>query len=70
VAVAARSLSVGDAEITLQQHRALVVLASRGPQRITDLADLLAVNSSTATRHCDRLQRHGLFRPTTGCDRQ
>ena len=61
VAVAARSLAVGDAEITLPQHRALVVLASRGPQRITDLADLLAVNGSTATRLCDRLQRRGLL---------
>jgi len=51
VAVAARSLSVGDAEITLQQHRALVVLASRGPQRITDLADLLAVNRAVNVRY-------------------
>jgi DNA-binding MarR family transcriptional regulator len=38
----------------------LVLLASRGPQRITDLADLLGVNGSTATRHGDRLQRRGL----------
>jgi DNA-binding MarR family transcriptional regulator len=61
VAVAARSLAAGDAEITLPQHRALVLLASRGPQRMIDLAALLGVNSSTATRHCDRLQRRGLI---------
>ncbi|WIM93028.1 MarR family transcriptional regulator [Actinoplanes oblitus] len=62
VGVAARSLAAGDAEITLPQHRLLVVLASRGGQRMVDLADLLAVNSSTATRQCDRLQRRGLVR--------
>ena len=62
VAVAVRSLAAGDAEITLAQHRALVVLASRGPQRIADLAELLGVNSSNATRNCDRLQRRGLVR--------
>ncbi|UAC02139.1 winged helix-turn-helix transcriptional regulator [Dactylosporangium vinaceum] len=62
VAVAVRSLPAGDAEITLPQHRALVVLASRGPQRIADLADTLGINSSNATRNCDRLQRRGLVR--------
>jgi DNA-binding MarR family transcriptional regulator len=62
VAVAVRSLPAGDAEITLPQHRALVVLASRGPQRIADLAGTLGVNSSNATRNCDRLQRRGLVR--------
>jgi DNA-binding MarR family transcriptional regulator len=62
VAVAARSLTVAAEEITLPQHRALVLLAARGPQRMIDLADLLGVNSSTATRHCDRLQRRGLIR--------
>lgn len=62
VAVAARSLAAGDSDITLAQHRALVVLGSRGPQRISDLAEQLAVNSSTATRHCDRLEQRGLAR--------
>ncbi|GIE15428.1 hypothetical protein Afe05nite_72680 [Paractinoplanes ferrugineus] len=62
VAVAARSLAAGNAEITLAQHRALVVLAAHGPQRVADLAELLEVNSSNATRNCDRLQRRGLVR--------
>jgi hypothetical protein len=57
VAMAARSLTVATEEITVPQHRALVLLAVRGPQRTIDLADLLGVNSSTATRHCDWLQR-------------
>jgi DNA-binding MarR family transcriptional regulator len=39
-----------------------VVLASRGPQRIIDLAGYLDVNASTATRMCDRLVRKGLVR--------
>jgi DNA-binding MarR family transcriptional regulator len=60
VAVAVRSLGAGDADITLPQHRILVLLAAHGPQRIGDLATLLGVNGSTATRHCDRLQRRAL----------
>lgn len=60
VGVAVRSLAAGDSDLTLPQHRALVLLTLRGPQRVRDLADLLGVNSSTATRHCDRLQRRGL----------
>lgn len=62
VAVAARSLASSDADITLPQYRALVVLASRGPQRIRDLAEHLAIDSSNATRACDRLQRRGFVR--------
>jgi DNA-binding MarR family transcriptional regulator len=55
VAVAARSLAQHEADVSLQQYRALVVLASRGPQRPVDLADALGVDPSTATRLCDRL---------------
>lgn len=59
VGVAARSLAELD-DITLAQFRTLVVLVSRGPQRIVDLAQELAVTSSTATRMCNRLVRKGL----------
>lgn len=59
VAVAARSLASSQADITLPQYRVLV-LASRGPQRIRDLADHLGIDSSNATRACDRLQAKGL----------
>ena len=55
VGVAARSLSGYEDEVSLQQYRALVVLASRGPQRPADLAEALGIEPSTVTRLCDRL---------------
>ncbi len=62
VAIAARSLGAAGDEVTLAQYRALVVLASRGPQRVVDLARVLDVTASTATRMSDRLVRKGLIR--------
>lgn len=62
VALAARSLANLDAEVTLPQYRALVVLASRGPQRVVDISAELGVNPSTGTRMCDRLVRKDLIR--------
>lgn len=62
VAVAARSLGDAAEEVTLTQYRTLVVLASRGPQRLASLADAVGVTPSTATRMCDRLVRKGLVR--------
>ena len=62
VAVATRSLGAAAEETTIAQYRALVVLASRGPQRITGLAEALDVAPSTAGRMCDRLARKGLVR--------
>lgn len=62
VAIAARSLGGLEGEVTLAQYRALVVLASRGPQNLGSLAAALAVNPSTAGRMCDRLVRKGLIR--------
>jgi DNA-binding MarR family transcriptional regulator len=64
VAVAARSLATVDSDVTLPQYRALVVLASRGPQRPSELADALAVHPSTITRLCDRLAAKRLVRRT------
>jgi DNA-binding MarR family transcriptional regulator len=55
LSVAARSLAAIDHDVTLPQYRALVVLASRGPQRPTALAEALGVHPSTITRLCDRL---------------
>ncbi|MEU4245445.1 MarR family transcriptional regulator [Actinoplanes sp. NPDC026619] len=46
--------------MTLPQFRTLVVLVSRGPQRVVDLAQELAATSSTATRMSNRLVRKGL----------
>ena len=62
VALAARSLADLDSEVTLPQYRALVVLASRGPQRVVDISTELGVNPSTGTRMCDRLVRKRLIR--------
>ena len=55
VAVAARSIAAFADDVTLPQYRALVVLASRGPQNMAALASELGVHPSTATRLCDRL---------------
>ncbi len=60
VAVAARSLATVAEDVTLAQYRVLIELASRGPQRLADLADSLTVDRSTATRMCDRLVRKRL----------
>src|ERR1700755_2441986 len=62
VAVATRSLGSAAEETTIAQYRALVVLASRGPQRMVDLAEALDVAPSTAGRMCDRLVRKALVR--------
>jgi DNA-binding MarR family transcriptional regulator len=62
VAVATRSLGAAAEETTIAQYRTLVVLASRGPQRMVDLAEALDVAPSTAGRMCDRLVRKGLVR--------
>jgi DNA-binding MarR family transcriptional regulator len=64
VSVAARSLAGVDHDVTLSQYRALVVLASRGPQRPSELAEALAVHPSTITRLCDRLVGRRLVRRT------
>src|SRR5262245_17300332 len=62
VALAARSLAGLDSDVTLPQYRALVVLASRGPQRVIDVSTELGVTASTGTRMCDRLVRKRLIR--------
>jgi DNA-binding MarR family transcriptional regulator len=62
VAVTEQSLGGVAEETTLAQYRALVVLASRGPQRMVDLAKALGVTPSTAGRMSDRLLRKGLIR--------
>jgi DNA-binding MarR family transcriptional regulator len=61
VAVAARSLGDVGEEVTLTQYRTLVVLASRGPQRLAELAEAVDVTPPTASRMCDRLVRKGLI---------
>ncbi len=62
VSVAARSVTAIDHDVTLHQYRALVMLASRGPQQPSQLAEALGVHPSTITRLCDRLVTKGLVR--------
>ena len=62
VALATRSLGGAADETTIAQYRALVVLASRGPQRMIELSRALGVTPSTAGRMCERLVRKGLIR--------
>ena len=62
IAVATQSLGAAAEETTIAQYRALVVLASRGPQRLVDLAAALEVTPLTAGRMGDRLVRKGLIR--------
>ena len=61
VAVAAKSVASVDDEVTLPEYRALVVLATLGPQNLGGLSGHLAVHPSTGTRLCDRLIAKGLI---------
>jgi DNA-binding MarR family transcriptional regulator len=63
--VVVRSLAIVEDDVTLVQYRALVVLASRGKQGGSELADALGVQPSTATRLCDRLVAKGFMRRET-----
>ncbi len=62
--VAARTVAEATDDLTLPQHRTLVVLAEQGPRHLADLAQALGVSPSTATRMCDRLVRKRLFTRT------
>lgn len=60
VGIALRSVNASPVEVTLMQHRVLVLLASQGEQSVSMLAEQLGVNASNASRVCDRLQKLGL----------
>jgi DNA-binding MarR family transcriptional regulator len=62
IAVATQSLGASAEDTTIAQYRALVVLASKGPRRMVDLAAALGVTPPTAGRMCERLLRKGLIR--------
>ena len=57
VGIAIRSINAAPIEITLPQHRVMVLLAADGPQSIGQLAEQLSIDQSNASRLCDRLQR-------------
>ncbi|MBU3062493.1 MarR family transcriptional regulator [Nocardia sp. NEAU-G5] len=55
VALSARSLAQVDESITIAQFRTMMILSSRGPVKVAELAAILNVQPSTATRMVDRL---------------
>jgi DNA-binding MarR family transcriptional regulator len=60
--VAARSLAQAPTDLSLAGYRTLVILYTRGPRRISELAEDLNVHSSNASRQCMRLQSIGAVR--------
>jgi DNA-binding MarR family transcriptional regulator len=64
VAIAVRSMSAGPVEITLAQHRVLVLLEAHGALSVSAVGGKLGVDQSNASRHCARLARLGLVHRT------
>jgi DNA-binding MarR family transcriptional regulator len=63
--VVVRSIAIVEDNLTLVQYRALVLLATRGEQKPSDLAEALGVRPSTGTRLCDRLVAKGFVHRAT-----
>ncbi|MBO1739944.1 MarR family transcriptional regulator [Leifsonia sp. TF02-11] len=59
--VAARSVSEVEDIVTSPQLRVLVMIATRGPQTLGNVATELGVHASNATRTCEKLVRAGLI---------
>ena len=57
VGIAVRSINAAPVEVTVVQHRLLVLLETGGDQTVGTLAGQLEVNASNASRLCDRLQK-------------
>lgn len=71
VAIAANALGDDGEALSLQQYRALALLASQEDQRAADLARALGVTPSTTTALCDRLaQKRLIHRRRRGRDRR
>lgn len=59
--VAARSVLEVEDIVSSPQLRVLVMIATRGPQTLGDVAVELGVHASNATRTCEKLVRAGLI---------
>ena len=57
VGIAVYSVNAVPVDITVTQYRLLAVVVSAGPRTIGEVAALLGVAQSNASRHCDRLER-------------
>lgn len=60
--ISIRAMAAGGADVTLTQHRVLVLLEVHGVLSVNDVAAALGVDQSNASRHCSRLTRLGLVR--------
>ena len=61
VGIVARSLAETDSQLTAPQLRVLMIVATRGPLNLTDLAAVMGVHPSNATRAADPLVVRGLL---------
>jgi DNA-binding MarR family transcriptional regulator len=59
--IAVRSVSAVRGDVTLVQHRVLVLLDTHDVLSIGAIADGLGVDQSVASRHCARLEELGLL---------
>jgi DNA-binding MarR family transcriptional regulator len=64
ISLTVRTIEDSPVDVTIAQHRVLVLLAAHGNLTIGEIAGGLGVNPSNATRYCDRLQRLGLVART------
>jgi DNA-binding MarR family transcriptional regulator len=60
VAMAIATVAEGPMPVTPVQHRVLLALEDAEVLSVNDVAELLGVNQSNASRHCSRLARLGL----------
>jgi DNA-binding MarR family transcriptional regulator len=60
VGIAIRGLGAVSPDVTLAQHRVLLLLDEHGELSVNEVADLLGVNQSNASRHTTRLVSLGL----------
>ncbi len=71
VGIVARSVAEADAQLTPQQLRALMIIATQGPMNLSDLSAVMGVHPSNATRAADRLVSRGLLqREESSSDRR
>ena len=60
VAIASLSIEASPVDVTLSQYRVLVLLVTRGPQRMSDLGQTMRLSPSSTTRLVERLERKSL----------
>jgi len=64
VAISSQSIAAVLDEVDVMQFRVLVVVASRGPCSLGEVAEAVGLHVSTASRTCDRMVALGLLNRT------